>query len=40
LAGRSSVGGSAASGLTTGAFEEDGVDIREAAVLLDTGGPE
>jgi hypothetical protein len=40
LVGRSSGGGTAASGLTTGAFEELGVDIREAAVLLSTGGPE
>jgi hypothetical protein len=40
LPGRSSGGGTAVSVLTTGAFEEVGVDIRDADGLLADGGPE
>jgi hypothetical protein len=38
--GRSSGGGTAASSLVTGAFEDAGVDIRDAAAELSGGGPE
>jgi hypothetical protein len=39
-AGRSLGGGTAASGLVTGAFEEVGGDIREVPELASGGGPE